>query len=267
MNTKIKISQIPLIILFLTIGLISCQVHIEKEKKSPNIILFLVDDMGWQDTSVPFYHERTPFNDIYHTPNMERLAAQGMKFTQAYSHSVCSPTRVSLMSGMNAARHRVTNWTLRRNATNDHVHETLELPKWNVNGLQPTDSIESSVHVTTLPQILQDHGYFTIHSGKAHFGAIGTPGENPSNLGFDINIAGHAAGGPGSYHGEKNFSALWRNGSPVWDVPGLDKYHGKNINLTEALTIEAINALDSATKLGKPFFLYIQLSFGYFGLT
>ena len=258
MNTKIKLSQIPLIILFLTIGLISCQVHIEKEQKSPNIILFLVDDMGWQDTSVPFYHERTPFNDIYHTPNMERLASQGMKFTQAYSHSVCSPTRVSLMSGMNAARHRVTNWTLRRNATNDHVHETLELPKWNVNGLQPTDSIENSVHVTTLPQILQDHGYFTIHSGKAHFGAIGTPGENPSNLGFDINIAGHAAGGPGSYHGEKNFSAVWRNGSPVWDVPGLDKYHGKSINLTEALTIEAINALDSATKLGKPFFLYMS---------
>lgn len=244
--------------LFCVFAIFSCNVTVEDELHSPNIILFLVDDMGWQDTSVPFYHERTPFNDIYHTPNMERLAAQGMKFTQAYSHSVCSPTRVSLMSGMNAARHRVTNWTLRRNATNDREHPTLELPKWNVNGLQPTDSIENSVHVTSLPQILKDHGYFTIHSGKAHFGAIGTPGENPSNIGFDVNIAGHAAGGPGSYHGGKNFSAAWRNGSTVWDVPGLKKYHGKDINLTEALTQEAILGLDSARVLDKPFFLYMS---------
>ncbi len=258
MKNKINHGFIAVFTLLFIFSLFSCEVPVEKENNTPNIILFLVDDMGWQDTSVPFYHESTPFNDIYQTPNMERLAAQGMKFTQAYSHSVCSPTRVSLMSGMNAARHRVTNWTLRRNATNDRKHETLELPKWNVNGLQPTDSIENSVHVTTLPQILQDHGYFTIHSGKAHFGAIGTPGENPSNVGFDVNIAGHAAGGPGSYHGVKNFSAVWRNGSPVWDVPGLEKYHGKDINLTEALTQEAIVALDSAKVLGKPFFLYMS---------
>ena len=84
---------------FILAGFLSCS-----ETRRPNIVLFLVDDMGWQDTSVPFHSERTPFNDLYQTPSMERLAAQGMKFTQAYSHSVCSPTRVSLMSGMNAAR-------------------------------------------------------------------------------------------------------------------------------------------------------------------
>jgi arylsulfatase A-like enzyme len=238
---------------FMLFGMFSCSTP-----QKPNIILFLVDDMGWQDTSVPFYHERTPFNDLYQTPNMERLAAQGMKFTQAYSHSICSPTRVSLMSGMSAARHRVTNWTLHRNATNDRFHETLAMPEWHVNGMQPCDSIENSVYVTPLPQILKDNGYFTIHSGKAHFGAISTPGENPLNLGFDINIAGHAAGGPGSYHGEKNYSAVWRNGSPVWDVPGLEKYHGKDINLTEAVTREAILALDSAANTDKPFFLYMS---------
>ncbi len=228
------------------------------KNQKPNVILFLVDDMGWQDTSEPFYKELTPFNKTYHTPNMERLAAQGMKFTQAYSHSVCSPTRVSLMSGMNAARHRVTNWTLYRNATNDRPHELLEMPNWNVNGMQPTDTIENAVYVTPLPQILHDNGYFTIHCGKAHFGAISTPGENPLNLGFDINIAGHAAGGPGSYHGEHNYSSVWRNGSPVWDVPGLEKYHGTNINLTEALTREALSALDSVVKLDQPFFLYMS---------
>lgn len=60
------------------------------EEKQPNIIVFMVDDMGWQDTSVPFWTEKTPFNAIYQTPNMERLASQGMKFTQAYSNSVCT---------------------------------------------------------------------------------------------------------------------------------------------------------------------------------
>ena len=84
----------------------------DEKEKQPNIILFLVDDMGWQDTSVPFWKEETPFNQRYHTPGMEQLAADGMMFTQAYATPVCSPTRVSLMSGMNAARHRVTNWTL-----------------------------------------------------------------------------------------------------------------------------------------------------------
>ncbi len=55
----------------------------------PNILLFLVDDMGWQDTSVPFWKEKTALNKKFQTPNMERLAAQGMKFTQAYACSVC----------------------------------------------------------------------------------------------------------------------------------------------------------------------------------
>ena len=81
-----------------------------------NVLLFLVDDMGWQDTSVPFWTERTGFNDRYQTPNMQALADTGLKFTQAYACSVCSPTRVSLMTGLNAARHRVTNWTLKKNA-------------------------------------------------------------------------------------------------------------------------------------------------------
>ena len=77
----------------------------------PNIVLFMVDDMGWQDTSVPFHTEPTAWNSLYRTPNMDRLAAQGMKFTQAYSASpVCSPTRVSMMTGMNPARTNVTDW-------------------------------------------------------------------------------------------------------------------------------------------------------------
>ena len=59
----------------------------------PNIILFLVDDMGWQDTSLPFWTQRTMYNERYETPNMGKLAQQGMMFTQAYASSISSPTR------------------------------------------------------------------------------------------------------------------------------------------------------------------------------
>jgi len=94
----------------------------------PNIIFFFIDDMGWQDTSVPFYHEKTKLNETYQTPNMERMAAEGMKFTQAYACAVCSPSRISLMTVMNAARHQVTNWTLRKNKSPDPTHKKLHLP-------------------------------------------------------------------------------------------------------------------------------------------
>ncbi|MCK5372306.1 MAG: sulfatase-like hydrolase/transferase, partial [Cyclobacteriaceae bacterium] len=157
-----------------------------KAKTQANIILFLVDDMGWQDTSVPFWNEMTPFNELYVTPNMERLAADGMKFTQAYATPVCSPTRVSLMTGMNAARHRVTNWTLHKDVLQpmETNHKELTFPKWNVNGLSPDAGLDLSVHADALPMLLKKAGYFTIHAGKAHFAAIGTPAEDPRTMGF-----------------------------------------------------------------------------------
>jgi arylsulfatase A-like enzyme len=249
--------------LFVVLGLlgtfvsVTCRAAETRPKHRPNIIVFLVDDMGWQDTSVPFWTRRTPFNDRYHTPNMERLAAAGMKFTQAYACCVCSPTRVSLITGLNAARHRVTNWTLYRGTTTDAKHPTLKMPEWNVNGVSPTPGVPRTVCTPTLPEALRRAGYRTIHVGKAHFGAIDTPGADPRNLGFDVNIAGHAAGGPGSYLGTQDFSAAWRKGSRVWDVPGLEKYHGKDIFLTEALTIEANRQVDRAVADGVPFFLYM----------
>lgn len=224
----------------------------------PNILLFLVDDMGWQDTSVPFWTEKTPFNNLYETPNMERLAAQGVKFTNAYACSVSSPSRVSLFTGMNAARHRVTNWTLEYNSSVDGKSDVLSYPDWNVNGLSPVPGIEHTCLATTLPQVLKENGYYTIHCGKAHFGAISTPASDPLKIGFDVNIAGHAAGGLASYLGEENYGNR-TDGKPSspFAVPGLEKYHGTDMFVTEALTQEAIGALDHREK-EKPFFLYMS---------
>lgn len=228
----------------------------------PNIVVFLVDDMGWQDTSVPFHATQTPSNLRYRTPAMARLAASGLKLTSAYAHCVCTPTRVSLITGINPARHRITNWTLRKDQPSDNPHPSLQIPRWNVNGLSPTPGINATYHTpNVLPQRLRQAGYRTILAGKAHFGAIGTPGADPKNLGFDINIAGHAAGAPGSYLGSRNFgrstNAHSNSSTDVWAVPGLESYHGSDIFLTEALTLEAVRAVETAVKEQHPFFLYM----------
>lgn len=224
----------------------------------PNIILFLVDDMGWQDTSVPFWSERTSSNAKFETPNMGRLAAQGMKFTQAYACSISSPSRCSLISGMNAARHKVTNWTYPKNATTDRKSEVLQLPEWNMNGICQVPGIEHTCQVTSLAQVLKDYGYHTIHCGKAHFGAVNTPGESPYHMGFEVNIAGHAGGAPASYLSGKKYGNRTDGKANSWfAVPGLEQYWNKDVFLTEALTIEAEKALDQAREYNQPFFLYM----------
>ena len=226
-----------------------------KQKTRPNIIFFLVDDMGWQDTSEQFYKDITALNKRYFTPNMEALADEGVKFTQAYACALCSPTRVSLMTGLNATRHRVTNWTLRKNVSPDWAHPTLEMPAWNVNGLSPVPGVERTCYAKTFPMFLQAAGYRTIHIGKAHWGAKDTPGSDPKNLGFDVNVAGHYAGGVGSHYGRNNFGDTRDS---IWDPPGLEEYHGKDIYLTEALTIEANKQIDQAVADDRPFYLYMS---------
>lgn len=228
------------------------------QQKRPNIVLFLVDDMGWQDTSLPFWKEKTRYNQTFETPNMERLAKRGMMFTQAYASSISSPSRCSLMSGMNAARHRVTNWTYPKNGSNDEKSDVLQLPPWNVNGICQVPGIENTYQVTALAQLLKDAGYHTIHCGKAHFGAVDTPGESPIHMGFEVNIAGHAGGAPESYLGIKNFGNRSDGKPNSWfAVPGLEQYWGKDIFLSEVLTIEAEKALDKARQYNQPFFLYM----------
>lgn len=228
--------------------MVVCRIGAAADPQPPNIVVVLVDDMGVMDTSVPFLTDkagrpkRYPLNEYYRTPNMERLAAQGVRFNNFYAMSVCSPTRVSIMTGQNAARHRTTNWiNPDRNNGGDQGP-----PDWNWKGLTKND--------VTLARLLQANGYRTIHVGKGHFAPRQYAGADPSNLGFDVNVGGASIGSPGSYYGKNNFGLGTRRSKSA--VPHLEKYHGQDIFLTEALTLEANAHVKDAVEDGKPFFLY-----------
>lgn len=211
-------------------------------QNNPNIILFLVDDMGWQDTSVEFHAERTIWNDLYNTPNMQRLADQGMRFTNAYAASpVCSPTRSSIITGQNPGRSNITDWTRQTGGPSNNNSQLISAP-WNQDGVQPGE-------FTTLPQLLSEAGYLTAHVGKAHFGSRNSGGgNNPTNIGFDVNVGGSEIGGPWSYFAPFNAS------QPESLYPGLQGYPDGTY-LTDALTIEANNIIDQAVADEQPFFL------------
>ncbi|MDB4488543.1 sulfatase-like hydrolase/transferase [Akkermansiaceae bacterium] len=217
-------------------------------KSQPNIMVFLVDDMGVMDTSVDFLTDnkgkatRYPLNDFYRTPSMARLAKQGVRFNQFYAMSVCSPSRISLLTGQNAARHGATNWI--NPALNNRGK--FGPPEWNWKGLKKGE--------VTLPAILAKEGYRTIHVGKAHLGPKGSEGGEPLNLGFEENVGGAAFGAPGSYYAKAGYGALTKRKSHA--VPHLDEYHGSETFLTEALTLEARKRVAQSVKDGKPFFLH-----------
>ncbi len=267
----------------------------------PNIVLFLVDDMGWQDTGLPFWYpnggatpRRTPLNARYRTPNMERMAREGAMFTAAYAQPVCSPTRVSVLSGMNAARHRVTSWTSRVDGRPVASVNGYREAAWAVNGLQPPTCEASSeaggvaraayeaptgarpperpwamrapyVRGKTLPMFLREAGYATVLAGKAHFAAGNgfgpkaafTPGQNPEALGFDVSLCGSHRGQPSNYRPDKGA----HYGGEIF---GLEKAQAEGRFLTDALTREAIAAAEAAQARvpGQPFFLYL----GHFAL-
>ncbi len=241
-----------LVLLFIValVGSVGLADALAAELSRPNVIVFLVDDMGVMDTSVPFLTDeqgkpkRYPLNDYYRTPSMERLAENGIRFNNFYAMSVCSPTRISIMTGQNAARHHATNWI---NPRNDN-RGPKGPPDWNWKGLK-ADSV-------TLPGLLRKAGYHTIHVGKGHFGPDDSEGAEPLNLGFDDNIGGASFGAPGSYYGQENYGLGTKRAHHA--VPHLKKYHGSETFLTEALTIEAKQRLTDTVGAGKPFYLYMS---------
>ncbi len=197
----------------------------------PNILVILADDLGWSDLGC--YGA-----DLHETPNVDRLAAQSVRFTNAYAMSVCSPTRATLLTGKHAARVHITIW----------AEGSLEGPK-NRKLLQ-ADSLHDLPHTeTTLAKHLQGAGYLTALVGKWHLGGASY---FPETHGFDVNIGGTHWGAPETffwpYSGQGTFGNEFRY------VPHLE-FGKPREYLTDRLTDEAMRLIDHAD--GKPFFLYL----------
>ena len=200
----------------------------EKPVERPNVILFLIDDLGWTDLGCFG-------SDFYETPNIDRLAERGMRFTDAYAAcTVCSPTRAAVMTGKYPARLHLTDWI----AGHQRRNPKLLIPDWTKH--LPLEEV-------TLAEALKSAGYATAHIGKWH---LGNEPYYPEHQGFDLNAGGDRWGAPASY--------FWpyqrrQNGKPGGRaVPLSDGKPGEY--LTDRLTDEAIRFIDSHDD--KPFFLY-----------
>ncbi|HTU90149.1 MAG TPA: sulfatase-like hydrolase/transferase [Gemmataceae bacterium] len=192
----------------------------------PNVIIILADDLGWADLGC--------YGSKYHkTPNLDRLAAQGMRFTDAYAACpVCSPSRAAILTGKYPARLNLTDWLPGR----------LDRPDQKL--LRPVINQQLPAGETTLAAELRKAGYATGHVGKWH---LGGKGSLPEQHGFDVNIAGDAAGSPRSYF------APYKNNNGVF-IPKLEIAPDGEY-LTDRLTAEAVKFIENNRK--KPFFLYL----------
>jgi arylsulfatase A-like enzyme len=188
--------------------------------RPPNVIHVLIDDMGWTDLGCLG-------SDLYETPNIDRLAAQGMRFDNGYSAcTVCSPTRAATMTGRYPARLRVTDWIHGSN----RPRATLKIPDW-------THYLPDAE--VTLAEALKPAGYVSACVGKWHLGD--GPEHYPTTQGFDVNVAGYGAGSTPSYF------------SP-YKIPTLeDGPEGEY--LTDRLTTEACRFITA--NRDRPFFLYL----------
>jgi len=192
--------------------------------KKPNIIFILIDDMGWKDLSCCG-------STFYETPHIDQLAAQGMRFTDAYaSCPVCSPTRASVMTGKYPATVGITDWINWGGSLHPARGRLIDVPY--------LKDLPTSEH--TVAGTLKEAGYATWHVGKWH---LGGEGHMPQDHGFDVNIGGCQTGSPG--HGGY-FSP--------WSIPVLENADvPEGTYLTDYLTDQAIEQIRN--KGEAPFFL------------
>ena len=192
-----------------------------KPPARPNLVFILADDFGWADLAC--------YGSTFHeTPHLDRLAARGMRFTDAHAAcSVCSPTRASILTGKYPARLHLTDWLPGRA---DASNQKLKGPT--IISQLPLDEV-------TIAEALHEAGYRTGFIGKWHLG-----GTNyyPENQGFDLNVGGCQRGSPPSYF------------SP-YRIPNLPD-GPKGEYLTDRLTDEALKFIAGAGK--KPFLLYLS---------
>jgi arylsulfatase A-like enzyme len=202
-----------------------------KDASAPlNFVFILADDLGWADTGC--YG-----SDLHETPNIDRLAQQGMRFTNAYAAaSVCSPTRASIMTGKYPARLHMTIW-----------YEASANPPHNRKLIPPVTQGNLPLKEVTIAEVLKKAGYFTAHVGKWH---LGDAGHYPETQGFDVNVGGTFWGAPPTYF--YPYKGAQRYGGEFRYVPHLEFGH-KGEYLTDRLTNEALGILDKVKD--KPFFL------------
>lgn len=203
------------------------------DKPKPNIVLFLIDDLGWRDLGCQG-------STYYKTPNVDRLASEGVRFMDAYAAcAVCSPTRAAVLTGKYPARLLLTDW--------------LPSGRWDPKAKLREGRFLRGLPVEefTLAEALRASGYRTANIGKWHLGS--EPFSLPEHHGFDVNIAGNAHGAPGSYFFP--YAGDWKipsTGQQVkWNVLP-DGTPGEY--LTDRLTDEAVKFIESSKD--KPFFLY-----------
>ena len=188
---------------------------------TPNLLFILADDLGWRDLSC--YG-----STFYETPNLDRLARLGVRFTDGYaSCPVCSPTRASLLTGKTPATLGMTDWVDWSGQWHPLSGRVTDAPY--EKGLPAGE--------TTLARALRDGGYRAWHIGKWH---VGGEGQLPQDVGFEENVGGCAWGMP-------------QNGyfSP-WGIPGLED-GPEGAYLTDRLTDEAIERV--RRRDDRPFFL------------
>lgn len=192
--------------------------------KRPNVIFILIDDLGWRDLQC----YGSPF---YRTPNLDRLAAGGMTFTDAYaSCPVCSPTRASVMTGKYPATVGITDWIDWGGRLHPMRGRLIDVPY--------LKQLPLGEH--TLAKALRDGGYATWHVGKWH---LGGPGHMPEDHGFEVNVGGCTDGSPG----RGGYFSPWSIGALAGaDVP-------KGTYLTDYLTDRAIDLI--RRRDGRPFYL------------
>ena len=197
-----------------------------QSRRRPNFVFFLADNMGWRDAGC--YG-----STFYETPNIDRLAKQGMRFTNAYAACpVCSPTRASIMTGKYPARLGTTDYFGGPQPNTVARHWTRNKP------LLPAPYLDYlPLAETTIAKALREGGYTTYFAGKWH---LGGKGYWPEDHGFDINLGGCQAGAPSSY-----FSP-YRN-PKLPDGP-------KGEHLDDRMAAESVKFLEHVGD--KPFLLY-----------
>ena len=186
----------------------------------PNFVFILVDDLGWADTGC--YG-----NTFYETPNIDRLAGEGMRFTAAYAACpVCSPTRASILPGKYPARPHLTDWI----PGHKRPKAKLEVPVFNQ---------ELPLQEVTIAEALREAGYASASLGKWH---LGHAPFYPGHQGFDVNFAGDHRGQPPSYFYPYRIPSV-HEGQP-------GEY------LTDRTTDEALRFIEQ--NADRPFFVYLS---------